>query len=237
VPPSGKIYTTRRRGPGGPAGPAPSTVRTGLGLREEGYPWAVVAQQVAVPQRTLRHWFARKGFPERRRRTGDRSSLAPYWAYLRQRWETGEHSATQLWHEVRAQGFRGGYRSVARVLAPWRQRKVGRKRGPKAPAVASAPPAPPALTARQMAYSLLRRPAQRTETEQRQLTQVQQADPLLATLVSHTEPFAQMVRERAAEQLDSWVERVRASPWRELKRFAQGLRQDYAAVKAALTSP
>jgi hypothetical protein len=25
---------------------------------------------------------------------------------------------TQLWHELRAQGFRGGYRSVARVLVP-----------------------------------------------------------------------------------------------------------------------
>jgi transposase len=111
-------------------------------LRDDGYTWAVIAQQVGVPQRTLRHWFARQGFPERKRRTGDRSSLARYRAYLQQRWEAGEHSATQLWHEVRAEGFRGGYRSVARVLAPWRQRKVGRKRGLKAPAVASAPPAP-----------------------------------------------------------------------------------------------
>jgi transposase len=205
-------------------------------LREEGYTWAVVAQQVGVPPRTLRHWFAQKGFPERKRRTGDRRSLARYRAYLRQRWEAGEHSATQLWHEVRAQGFRGGYRSVARVLAPWRQRQKGRKHGPKAPAGAPSPPAPSALTARQMAYSLLRRPEQRTETEQCQLLQVQQADPLLATLATHTEAFAQMVRERAAERLDSWVEGVLASPCRELKRFAQGLRQDYAAVKAALTS-
>jgi hypothetical protein len=77
-------------------------------LRDEGYTWAVVAQQVGVAQRTLRYWFARQGFPERRRRTGDRSSAAPYRAYLRQRWEAGEHSATQLWHEVRTQGFRGG---------------------------------------------------------------------------------------------------------------------------------
>jgi len=206
-------------------------------LRDEGDTWAVVAQQVGVAQRTLRYWFARQGFPERRRRTGDRSSLARYRAYLRQRWEAGEHSATQLWHEVRAQGFRGGYRSVARVLAPWRQRKIGRKRGPKAPAVAFTPPAPPALTARQMAYSLLRRPEQRTETEHNQLLQVEQADPLLATLARHTEAFAQMVRERAAERLDPWMAGVLASPWRELKRFVQGLRQDYAAVKAALTSP
>jgi transposase len=206
-------------------------------LRAEGYTWAVVAQQVGVRPRTLRYWFARQGFPERKRRTGDRSSLAPYRAYLWQRWEAGEHSATQLWHEVRAQGFRGGYRSVARVLAPWRQRQKGRKRGPKASAAAPTLPTPPALTARQMAYSLLRRPEQRTETEQTQLFQVQQADPLLATLATHTEAFARMVRERAAEQLESWFERVLASPCRALKRFAQGLRQDEAAVKAALTWP
>jgi transposase len=204
-------------------------------LRDAGYTWAVVAQQVGVPPRTLRYGFAREGFPERQRRTGDRSALDPYRAYLRQRWEAGERSATQLWHEVRAQGFRGGYRSVARVLAPWRQRKLGRQRS-AATAAALNPPTPPALTARQMAYSLLRRPERRTETEQHQLLQVQQADPLLATLVSHTEAFVQMVRERAAARLDPWVAGVLASPWRALKRFAQGLRQDYAAVRAALTS-
>lgn len=42
---------------------------------------AVVAQQVGVPPRTLRYWFARAGFPARKRRTGDRSSLAPYRVY------------------------------------------------------------------------------------------------------------------------------------------------------------
>ena len=88
-----------------------------------------------------------------------------------------------------------------------------------------------------MAYSLLRRPDQRTEAEQSQLTQVQQADPLIATLTTHTEAFARMVRERAAERLEPWLEEVLASPCRELKRFAQGLRQDDAAVKAALTWP
>jgi len=206
-------------------------------LRQQGYTWAVVAQQVGVPARTLRSWLAREGFPARKRRTGDRSALDPYRAYLRQRWEAGEHSATQLWHALRAQGFRGSYRGVARMLAPWRQRKLGRRRGLKTTAVVPAPPAPGALTARQMAYSLLRHPDKRTEAEQTQLLQVQQADPLLTTLVTHTAAFVQMVRERAAERLDSWLEEVLASPWRELKRFAQGLRQDYAAVKAALTWP
>ena len=119
-------------------------------LRDDGYTWAVVAQQVGVPPRTLRSWCARAGFPARKRRTGDRRSLAPSRASLQQRWEAGEHSATPLWHAVRAQGCRGGYRSVARVLAPWRHRKLGRQRS-AATAAAPSPAAPPALTARQMA--------------------------------------------------------------------------------------
>ena len=81
------------------------------------------------------------------------------------------------------------------MLAPWRQRKIGRRRRPQAMAVSPTPPAPPALTARQMAYSLLRRPETHTGAEQTQLLQIQQADPLLATLATHTEAFARMVRE------------------------------------------
>src|SRR5262249_15553915 len=50
-------------------------------LRDESYTWAVVAQQVGVPPRTLRYGFARAGFPARKRRTGDRSRLAPYREY------------------------------------------------------------------------------------------------------------------------------------------------------------
>jgi transposase len=46
-----------------------------------------------------------------------------------------------------------------------------------------------------------------------------------------------MVRARTVERLEPWLEGGLASPWRELKRFAQGLRQDDAAVKAALTWP
>src|SRR5207248_9749342 len=72
-------------------------------LRDDGYTWAVVAQQVGVPPRTLRSWCARAGFPARTRRTGDRRSLAPSRASLQPRWEAGEHSATPLWHAVRAQ--------------------------------------------------------------------------------------------------------------------------------------
>ena len=50
--------------------------------------------------------------------------------------------------------------------------------------------------------------------------------------------FRDMVKQHAVEMLDGWLQRAEAatSPV-ELQRFAQGLRQDLAAVRAALNLP
>jgi transposase len=47
--------------------------------------------------------------------------------------------------------------------------------------------------------------------------------------------FAQLVRERRADQLDSWRARAADSLFVPLQRFAKELRDDYDAVKAGLT--
>jgi transposase len=49
--------------------------------------------------------------------------------------------------------------------------------------------------------------------------------------------FAQMLRTRTGEQLDAWLEHVRASQMRELQRFVLGIERDKAAVTVGLTSP
>jgi transposase len=49
--------------------------------------------------------------------------------------------------------------------------------------------------------------------------------------------FAQMLRTRTGEQLDAWLEQVRASQIRELQSFVQGIERDKAAVVAGLTLP
>jgi len=46
--------------------------------------------------------------------------------------------------------------------------------------------------------------------------------------------FLQLVRERAMESLEPWIERARASGLPELVEFAKGLVRDRAAVEAAL---
>jgi transposase len=49
--------------------------------------------------------------------------------------------------------------------------------------------------------------------------------------------FLQIVRERQPEELDPWIERAEKTTAPELRRFAAGLKRDYAAVQAALEEP
>jgi transposase len=48
--------------------------------------------------------------------------------------------------------------------------------------------------------------------------------------------FQQMVKERRLADLDTWLQEAASRSIVELQMFAQGLRQDYEAVSAALSS-
>ena len=49
--------------------------------------------------------------------------------------------------------------------------------------------------------------------------------------------FATLVRQRQPERLDAWLTRAMTSRLETFQRFATGLQEDYAAVKASVTLP
>lgn len=49
--------------------------------------------------------------------------------------------------------------------------------------------------------------------------------------------FETLLRNRRADGLDSWLEKVTGGTLPELRRFAEGLQDDLAAVRAAFTLP
>ena len=55
--------------------------------------------------------------------------------------------------------------------------------------------------------------------------------------VTLPQDFAQLVRQRQPEALDPWLQRATTSALEALRRFATGLQDDYAAVKAGVTLP
>jgi transposase len=201
-----------------------------VALRGQGCSARAIAERTGVSVRTVQDWLAAGRFPERKRRD-DRHCLDPYRDYVLARWATGCQNAARLFAEIRAQGFPGSYGLVAALLAPLRPRRARRPDG------SSAPPAPAALTARQVSFLLVRRPPDRTADEQAALAQIRRDDPAIDQVAGLVEAFAGMMRDRAPERLAPWLEAVGASGAAALIEFANGVRKDEAAVRAALESP
>ena len=93
------------------------------------------------------------------------------------------------------------------------------------------------LTPRRATWIVLRRAAQRTAAEAQQLTQLHAQSAEVAEAIDRAQDFAALVRQRQPAQLDPWLQRATTSPLEALQRFATGLSEDYAAVKAGVTLP
>ena len=59
----------------------------------------------------------------------------------------------------------------------------------------------------------------------------------LPEAIELTQDFAALVRQRQGEELQSWLKRAAASCLRPFQGFANGVWEDYEAVKAGLTLP
>src|SRR4051794_23289525 len=88
-------------------------------LHRRGLPQQAIGRAVGASPRTIRRWL-KAGGPPTHNRPGQPRNVGPHEAYLARRWAEGCHNAAQLWRELRAQGFRGGVRSVERWAAPRR---------------------------------------------------------------------------------------------------------------------
>ena len=118
-----------------------------------------------------------------------------------------------------------------------KQQGVARNKRTGLPPQRASNPRPHAPTPHTLTWLVLKRPERLDGDEQAQLQAVQQVEPKLAEVVMLAQEFAVMVRERAAERLDGWLERVASSGVGALKSFASGIRRDYAAVHAGLSLP
>ena len=140
---------------------------------------------------------------------------------------------------IRSQGLRGQCGIVAlyvrrmrqaQRLAPWQRRS-----DQPLPAVTEAPRR--RLTPRRATWLVLRPSAGSTEHDRHQLTQLIERSPELTEAVALAPDFAALVRQRQPTQLDPWLARAATSALPPFRRFAKGLREDYAAVKAGVTLP
>jgi len=207
--------------------------RRAVDLDAKGLPYREIARQLGMHRGAVRRFLAAGCFPERAQRQYPRET-DPFVDYLRRRWEEGCHNAVQLNEELRQRGFDGSYDMVRRRVASWRTHCQGSSPNQRS----AKPPRPLAKrpSSNRVAWLLLKLQCDLTPEEQVLTKSLAEHCPPLEKAAALSREFGEMARQRKAQALDDWIVRISASEGAvELRRFAEGLRSDLAAVKAALS--
>jgi transposase len=199
-------------------------------LHRLGYPLRRIAHQVRLSRNAVRRYLRTQQYTDERGSRPRPTRLDGFVAYVDQRIGQGCRNAAELYRELTARGCRSSPAAVRRcVTRRMAAAGVRRERADAAPR----PPRPP--TARGLSYQFLRRPPDRSAAEQARLDRVRGCGGEVRTGLDLAEELAGMIRRTSAAPLADWLGRAESSGVRELRAFAEGLRQDEAAVRAALT--
>jgi len=206
-------------------------------LRQDGHAVSAIARTLGLTRVTVRKYLCAAACPVRVRHRRLLGPTSPHVAYLRERWAAGCDNAAQLWQELRARGFTGSAGAVRRFLGAWRT--IPRRRGRQPRPTPARPPTPPSAppSPRQVRWWLLREPDERPAAWQAYLARLLQDCPTLQAAGDLAREFGRLLRQRDAAAFDAWLVRAEGCGIAEFKHCAQGLRQDYAAVTAALREP
>jgi transposase len=199
-------------------------------LAAEGWSVRAIARHRKVDQRTVRTYRELEQCVDGRA-LARRSTVEPYRAYAERRWAEGCTQVKQLWEELQAQGFRGSDNSVWLFTRTW---------PPPAGAAEVAAPAhagQETRTPRQALWLLLQAPGTLEAADAAYREALCRTCPEVGKAATLAHAFGHLVRERRVAALDPWLGEAEASGVRELRRFALGLCQDDAAVRAALEQP
>ncbi|WP_456319987.1 ISL3 family transposase [Plantactinospora alkalitolerans] len=145
--------------------------------------------------------------------------------YLYEQFTQGQHNALHLYRQIRQQGYTGSSSTVGLYVHLL-------KRGITPP-----PPPRPIPAPRTAAALLLTRPDRLQPEQTLSLNDVQAACPHLTTTTQHIRAFAAMLTNLTGHHLPDWINTVRNDDLPHLRQFADGLRTDYNAVLAGLSTP
>jgi len=204
-----------------------------VALHRKGMSQQEIGRTLHIGRKTVRRFLRAGEFPERAKPHRPPPGVSKFQEFLERRWTEGCHSATELWHEIQAQGYTGGRSTMTRFVATLRTqgtkyfRKTIAPRQPKAK-----PPSP-----RQASMLLARRPENLKPDEQQLLAKLHESCPEIPILHKLTQGFAAVFRAKQTDALQNWLDDAYRTGLPEISRFCDGLRRDENAVTAAVILP
>jgi transposase len=214
-------------------------------LHTAGHPISTIAQQLKLSRTTVYRYLSMSAVPERSRHPRRASILDPFVDYLSQRWRAGCRNASQLWREIKRQGYPGTRKQVMEwayerreqpgSTTPRKYLQQGTRSGIQLISHDGTADHAPLPAARHLVWLLLKSTDQ-LAPEEVSLRDALLTHPVLARAKTLAQDFQRLVRQRKAPALDAWLTACERSKIFELANLATKMRQDQAAVQAACCS-
>jgi transposase len=217
-------------------------------LHQQALSERAIARRLKLSRNTVHRFLTAESFPERRQRSYRGSLLDPYKPSLLDRWKAGCWNGSQLYAEVKGLGYTGSQGLFRQFISSLRKHHQAAgtattlaldAAGAKVESPAD-PPAQPSpkrrLSPSRASWLYVSRASTLDEKQRGQIERIRAAHADLETAYQLTQTFVTMLAEQRETGLDDWLTQADHCGIKELKSFAQGIRRDDAAVRAAFTS-
>jgi transposase len=211
-------------------------------LHQKGKNLSDIQRELGVHPSTIRRAITGDALPERHGKYMAPSILQPFMPYLEQRWSQGCRNASQLWRDIKTQGYPGTAKQVLR-WAKERREVPFKHRTIDPDTMKHLPPAPQpcstkfSLAPRQLAWLLRKHDDELTDDETLLLADLIAAAPHLKTAQTLAHDFQALFFKKKADLVDTWIAQAQGCSMTALQTFATGLQRELEAFKAAITLP
>jgi transposase len=200
-------------------------------LRDQGLPMRRIAGEVGLAVDTVRRYLHLDRCPDW---NPGRRAAAPLKAFTVaiDAWiNNGGRNAAELHRDLVRQGCHASCDTVSRYVA----RRLGSTGRPGPRAGPLHPPAQRPPSARRLSFDFIRRSQDRDGEAQQRLDRLRASDAGLREGLDLAAEFAALLRKAGTQSLADWLAAAERSGCRELRSLAASVRQDEAAVTAAVT--
>ncbi|HEY3740524.1 MAG TPA: ISL3 family transposase [Bryobacteraceae bacterium] len=190
-----------------------------------------IAQMLDLNRETVARYLQEETFPERRSALSNLGQASGYRDHIDHRFGEGCRNAAELHRELVAKDFDVSYYAVRRYV----RRRLVAMGGESAAKNSSSLPVPRVPSAKQLAFTIIRKPEERDDEERVHVEILNGIDDELTGALELVIQLAAMIRGLLAQTLQAWLTKADASACPEIRNFARTLRQDEKAVQAGMT--
>ncbi|WP_259373166.1 ISL3 family transposase [Azohydromonas aeria] len=206
-------------------------------LHAAGRTLRAIAREVGLDRRTVRYFVQSEGFPERVVRVSQPGRMDSIKAHLQARAAQGCTNAAQIWRELVDQGIKIGHSCVRLAFQALRTQDAAGTSTPPAQPPGVKVPSPSRACAWLLGWKQRHCDESAAQEHQRFASRLCDLEPAIAMARKLALRFMGVLTNHDSEGLEQWLVQASGCQIIEMQRFAAGLQEDLAAVRAAVALP